>query len=162
VLWLFFSSKRCPFGYLACNLFFLHSSPVCYGWSPDPAPFFLIKRVHILTTTPSSLFKPTPFHKVGKSSRLRSEASSPPHVFANLIPTHLSVLFSSVIDTLLQSFLVSSLDLPVPYAIVFLNLSYPILRIHPVFMLDIIIVLNMRSPLVCIAPVQCSGEVRRG
>lgn len=51
-----------------------------------PCYFFLVKRIHILTTTLSFLFKSTPFHKVGKSSRLRSEASSPHHVFANLIP----------------------------------------------------------------------------
>jgi hypothetical protein len=66
------------------------------------------------------------------------------------LPTQSHLPFCLVLPryryTLLESFLVSSLDLPIPYAIVCLNLSYPILRIHPVFVLDIIIVLNMRSP----------------
>jgi hypothetical protein len=82
------------------------------------------------------------------------------------LPTQSHLPFCLVLPryryTLLESFLVSSLDLPIPYAIVCLNLSYPILRIHPVFVLDIIIVLNMRSPLMCIAPVQCSCGGEKG
>lgn len=102
VLWFF--PPTVSLWYLACRLSssFIAAVYVIGGHS-SLLPFFVVKRVHILTTTPSFSFKSIPFHEDGKSSRLplrmKFRSSLPASCFCQPNPPPLLFLVPSVIDT---------------------------------------------------------------
>jgi hypothetical protein len=151
---------------VACKLSFFIAAVYVTGGHCES--FILGRRPHanmLLVAAILLLFYTySPLLRLSCSNRLLSRSANHRDFVQKLaprimfLPTQSHLPFCPVLPryryTLLESFLVSSLDLPIPYAIVCLNLSYPILRIHPVFVLDIIIVEYAFTP-----NVYCSGAV---